>query len=104
MAAPGPALGPSLRPSVERYLRERPEVAMLLRGLLRVTFQPPLPFGVTLLPPRCREVMLRRPRNVLEFAAEYFTDPELPRRIWDQLGTDPTAAAVTMTPPCVTQQ
>lgn len=25
---------PSLRPSVERYLRERPEVAMLLRGLL----------------------------------------------------------------------
>ncbi|XP_015135510.1 RIIa domain-containing protein 1 isoform X3 [Gallus gallus] len=85
MAAPGPALGPSLRPSVERYLRERPEVAMLLRGLLR-------------------EVMLRRPRNVLEFAAEYFTDPELPRRIWDQLGTDPTAAAVTMTPPCVTQQ
>ena len=26
---------PSLRPSVERYLRERPEVAMLLRGLLR---------------------------------------------------------------------
>ncbi|XP_031463958.1 RIIa domain-containing protein 1 [Phasianus colchicus] len=73
MAAPGPEApgaerGPSLRPSVERYLRERPEVVMLLRGLLR-------------------EVMLRRPHNILEFAAGYFTDPELPRRIWDQLET-----------------
>ncbi|XP_021232100.1 RIIa domain-containing protein 1 [Numida meleagris] len=72
-AGPGAARGvgtdePSLHLSGERYLRERPEVAMLLRGLLR-------------------EVMLRRPHNVLEFAAEYFTDPELPRRIQDQLGT-----------------
>ncbi|XP_072214809.1 RIIa domain-containing protein 1 [Excalfactoria chinensis] len=75
MAAPGPAapepaaeLEPSLRLSAERYLRERPEVAMLLRGMLR-------------------KVMLHRPRNVLEFAAEYFTDPELPQRIRDQLRT-----------------
>ncbi|XP_015740214.1 RIIa domain-containing protein 1 [Coturnix japonica] len=75
MAEPGPAepgraaaLEPSLRLSSERYLRERPEVAMLLRGLLR-------------------QLMLRRPRNVLEFAAEYFTDPELPQRIREQLET-----------------
>lgn len=29
----------------------------------------PLPFGVTPFPPHCREVMMRRPHNVLEFAA-----------------------------------
>ncbi|XP_035426697.2 RIIa domain-containing protein 1 [Cygnus atratus] len=75
MAAPQRAEGrgaggtrgePSLRLSSERYLRAQPAVGVLLRGFLRA-------------------VMLRRPHDVLEFAAGYFTDPELPARVREEL-------------------
>ncbi|XP_066841971.1 RIIa domain-containing protein 1 [Anser cygnoides] len=65
VAAPEPP-GPSLRLSSERYLRAQPAVGVLLRGFLRA-------------------VMLRRPHDVLEFAAGYFTDPELPARVREEL-------------------
>ncbi|XP_078524384.1 RIIa domain-containing protein 1 [Lissotriton helveticus] len=50
----------------ERYLRSHKELPLLLAGFLR-------------------EVMLKRPENVREFAAEYFTDPELPSKIQEKL-------------------
>lgn len=50
------------RISNERYLRSHPEVELLVSDFLR-------------------EVLLKRPENILEFAAEHFTDPEFPRRI-----------------------
>ncbi|XP_029881349.1 RIIa domain-containing protein 1 isoform X4 [Aquila chrysaetos chrysaetos] len=53
--------------SSQRYLRARPAVRLLLRGFLR-------------------ELLLRRPDDVLEFAAAYFTQPELPGRIQEELG------------------
>ncbi|XP_062489872.1 RIIa domain-containing protein 1 [Pezoporus occidentalis] len=58
---------PSLRLSAERYLRAHPAVALLLRGFLR-------------------ELLLQRPDDVLGFAAVYFTHPELPGRIQEELG------------------
>ncbi|XP_073493285.1 RIIa domain-containing protein 1 [Phyllobates terribilis] len=40
----------------EQYLRSRPELQLLLSGFIR-------------------EVLLKRPENIREFAADYFTDP-----------------------------
>ncbi|XP_049662097.1 RIIa domain-containing protein 1 [Accipiter gentilis] len=53
--------------SSQRYLRARPSVRLLLRGFLR-------------------ELLLQRPDDVLEFAAAYFTQPELPGQIQEELG------------------
>ncbi|XP_032623875.1 RIIa domain-containing protein 1 [Chelonoidis abingdonii] len=50
----------------EKYLRSHKEVELLLSGFLR-------------------EVMLRRPENIPEFAAEHFTDPELPMKTQKKL-------------------
>ncbi|XP_045156364.1 RIIa domain-containing protein 1-like [Mercenaria mercenaria] len=46
----------------ERYLREHPEVECLISGFLQ-------------------DVLTRRPENIREFAADHFTDEELPTRI-----------------------
>ncbi|EHB05624.1 hypothetical protein GW7_10307 [Heterocephalus glaber] len=53
----------------EKYLRTRKEVKLLLSGFFR-------------------EMFLKRPDNVLEFAADYFTDPRLPNKIHMQLIKD----------------
>ncbi|XP_076788972.1 RIIa domain-containing protein 1 [Arvicanthis niloticus] len=50
----------------EKYLRTHKEVSLLISGFFR-------------------EMFLRRPDNILEFAAHYFTDPRLPNRIHMQL-------------------
>ncbi|XP_006861768.1 PREDICTED: RIIa domain-containing protein 1 [Chrysochloris asiatica] len=50
----------------EKYLRTHKEVELLLRGFFR-------------------EMFLRRPENIREFAADYFTDPRLPNKIHMQL-------------------
>uniref|UniRef100_A0A8D0E6V1 Regulatory subunit of type II PKA R-subunit domain containing 1 n=1 Tax=Salvator merianae TaxID=96440 RepID=A0A8D0E6V1_SALMN len=50
----------------ERYLRSHKEVELLLSGFLR-------------------EVLTERPDNIREFAADYFTNPELPKKIQQQL-------------------
>ncbi|XP_069506808.1 RIIa domain-containing protein 1 [Ambystoma mexicanum] len=50
----------------ETYLRSHQELPLLLAGFLR-------------------EVMLKRPENIREFAAEHFTDPELPSKIQSKL-------------------
>ncbi|XP_028566802.2 RIIa domain-containing protein 1 [Podarcis muralis] len=50
----------------EKYLRAHKEVEMLLSGFLR-------------------EVLLQRPNNMREFAADYFTNPELPKKIKQQM-------------------
>ncbi|KAK3588786.1 hypothetical protein CHS0354_011993 [Potamilus streckersoni] len=50
----------------ERYLREHPEVECLLAGFLG-------------------DVLRRRPENIRDFAAEYFTDSELPKVVERQL-------------------
>ncbi|XP_054849731.1 RIIa domain-containing protein 1 [Eublepharis macularius] len=50
----------------EKYLRSHKEVALLLSGFLR-------------------EVLLQRPEKIQEFAADYFTNPELPKKIQQQL-------------------
>ncbi|XP_067169528.1 RIIa domain-containing protein 1 [Apteryx mantelli] len=63
---PAPPRQADCRLASERYLRAQPAVRLLLGGFLR-------------------EVMLKRPENILEFAAEYFTDPELPGKIQKQL-------------------
>ncbi|VTJ59223.1 Hypothetical predicted protein [Marmota monax] len=39
-----------------------------------------------------REMFLKRPDNILEFAADYFTDPRLPNKIHMQLIEDKKAA------------
>ncbi|XP_029417015.1 RIIa domain-containing protein 1 isoform X2 [Nannospalax galili] len=39
-----------------------------------------------------RELFLRRPDNILEFAADYFTDPRLPNKIHMQLIKEKKAA------------
>uniref|UniRef100_A0A8D2H3U9 Regulatory subunit of type II PKA R-subunit domain containing 1 n=1 Tax=Urocitellus parryii TaxID=9999 RepID=A0A8D2H3U9_UROPR len=57
----------------ERYLRTRQEVELLLSGFFR-------------------EMFLKRPDNILEFAADYFTDPGLPNKIHMQLIEDKKAA------------
>ncbi|KAM6038183.1 RIIa domain-containing protein 1 isoform 1-T1 [Theristicus caerulescens] len=69
MASPQPPPRPhqpALRLSSERYLRAHPETRLLLRGFLR-------------------ELLRRRPADVLQFAAGYFTQPELPGRIQEEL-------------------
>ncbi|XP_068778724.1 RIIa domain-containing protein 1 [Struthio camelus] len=63
---PAPPRQSTCRMASESYLRAQPAVRLLLGGFLR-------------------EVMLKRPENILEFAAEYFTDPELPGKIQKQL-------------------
>ncbi|XP_007949179.1 RIIa domain-containing protein 1 [Orycteropus afer afer] len=50
----------------EKYLRIHKEVELLLSGFFR-------------------EMFLKRPDNIQEFAADYFTDPELPNKIHMQL-------------------
>ncbi|XP_028648345.1 RIIa domain-containing protein 1-like isoform X2 [Erpetoichthys calabaricus] len=50
------------RISNENYLRSHPEVELLLGEFLR-------------------EVFLKRPVDIREFAAVYFTNPELPEKI-----------------------
>ncbi|XP_031230576.1 RIIa domain-containing protein 1 isoform X1 [Mastomys coucha] len=50
----------------EKYLRTHKEVSLLISGFFRALF-------------------LKRPDNILEFAAYYFTDPRLPHRIHMQL-------------------
>uniref|UniRef100_A0A287D8H6 Regulatory subunit of type II PKA R-subunit domain containing 1 n=2 Tax=Ictidomys tridecemlineatus TaxID=43179 RepID=A0A287D8H6_ICTTR len=57
----------------ERYLRTHKEVELLLGGFFR-------------------EMFLKRPDNILEFAADYFTDPGLPNKIHMQLIEDKKAA------------
>lgn len=46
----------------ERYLRDHPEVNILISGFIR-------------------EVLLKRPENIPEFSAEYFTRPDLPEKV-----------------------
>ncbi|KAK1329043.1 hypothetical protein QTO34_011214 [Cnephaeus nilssonii] len=50
----------------EKYLRSHKEVELLLSGFFR-------------------EMFLKRPENIREFAADYFTDPRLPNKIHTQL-------------------
>ncbi|XP_044305004.1 RIIa domain-containing protein 1 [Varanus komodoensis] len=50
----------------EKYLRSHKEVQLLLSGFLR-------------------EVLMQRPENIREFAADYFTNPELPKKIQHQM-------------------
>uniref|UniRef100_A0A8C8TXY8 Regulatory subunit of type II PKA R-subunit (RIIa) domain containing 1 n=1 Tax=Peromyscus maniculatus bairdii TaxID=230844 RepID=A0A8C8TXY8_PERMB len=53
----------------EKYLRTHKEVSLLISGFFR-------------------EMFLKRPENILEFAAHYFTDPRLPNKIHMQLIKD----------------
>ncbi|KAB5587104.1 hypothetical protein PHYPO_G00009070 [Pangasianodon hypophthalmus] len=46
----------------EKYLRAHPEVEMLLSDFLR-------------------DVFVKRPTDIREFAADHFSDPDLPRKI-----------------------
>ncbi|XP_008826426.1 RIIa domain-containing protein 1 isoform X3 [Nannospalax galili] len=57
----------------EKYLRSHKEVELLISGFFR-------------------ELFLRRPDNILEFAADYFTDPRLPNKIHMQLIKEKKAA------------
>ncbi|XP_030641324.1 RIIa domain-containing protein 1 [Chanos chanos] len=50
----------------EKYLSAHPEVEALLRDFLR-------------------DVLLKRPTDIREFAADHFTDPNLPNRILSRL-------------------
>ncbi|XP_067878622.1 RIIa domain-containing protein 1-like [Heterodontus francisci] len=50
----------------EYYLRNHPEVELLLREFLR-------------------SVLLKRPKNIREFASEYYTDAKLPEKIQRKL-------------------
>ncbi|XP_003409398.2 RIIa domain-containing protein 1 [Loxodonta africana] len=50
----------------EKYLRNHKEVELLISGFFR-------------------EMFLKRPDNIQEFAADYFTDPRLPNKIRMQL-------------------
>ncbi|XP_006008418.3 RIIa domain-containing protein 1 [Latimeria chalumnae] len=50
----------------EKYLRSHPELQLLMAEFLR-------------------EVLFMRPEDIREFAAEHFTDPELPERIQRKL-------------------
>ncbi|XP_036624067.1 LOW QUALITY PROTEIN: RIIa domain-containing protein 1 [Trichosurus vulpecula] len=56
----------STRIADEQYLRSHKEVELLLSGFFR-------------------EMFLKRPVDIQEFAAEYFTDPRLPGKIQAQL-------------------
>ncbi|XP_005087753.1 RIIa domain-containing protein 1 [Mesocricetus auratus] len=53
----------------EKYLRTHKEVSLLISGFFR-------------------EMFLKRPDDILEFAAYYFTDPRLPNKIHMQLIKD----------------
>ncbi|XP_053447547.1 RIIa domain-containing protein 1 [Nycticebus coucang] len=57
----------------EKYLRTHKEVELLISGFFR-------------------EMFLKRPDNIPEFAADYFTDPRLPSKIHMQLIKDKKAA------------
>ncbi|XP_011925019.1 PREDICTED: RIIa domain-containing protein 1 [Cercocebus atys] len=57
----------------EKYLRTHKEVEWLISGFFR-------------------EIFLKRPDNILEFAADYFTDPRLPSKIHMQLIKDKKVA------------
>ncbi|XP_077011788.1 RIIa domain-containing protein 1 [Tamandua tetradactyla] len=57
----------------EKYLRTHEEVELLLGGFFR-------------------EMFLKRPDNIQEFAADYFTDPRLPNKIHMQLIKEKKAA------------
>ncbi|XP_076465486.1 RIIa domain-containing protein 1-like [Babylonia areolata] len=50
----------------ERYLRDHPEVECILAGFLG-------------------ETLMKRPEDIREFAAEYFTKPDLPSKVQKQL-------------------
>ncbi|KAM3825198.1 RIIa domain-containing protein 1 [Vipera latastei] len=50
----------------EQYLRTHTEIEVLLSGFLR-------------------DVLMKRPENIREFAADYFTNPELPKKIQQQM-------------------
>ncbi|KAL7977991.1 hypothetical protein Chor_004978 [Crotalus horridus] len=50
----------------EKYLRTHTEIEVLLSGFLR-------------------DVLMKRPENIREFAADYFTNPELPKKIQQQM-------------------
>ncbi|XP_063173169.1 RIIa domain-containing protein 1 [Candoia aspera] len=50
----------------EKYLRAHTEIEVLLSGFLR-------------------DVLMQRPENIREFAADYFTNPELPKKIQHQM-------------------
>ncbi|XP_061462523.1 RIIa domain-containing protein 1 [Rhineura floridana] len=50
----------------EKYLRAHKEVELLLSGFLR-------------------EVLMERPDNIREFAADYFTNPELHKKVQQQM-------------------
>ncbi|XP_070807225.1 RIIa domain-containing protein 1 [Pituophis catenifer annectens] len=50
----------------EKYLRAHTEIEVLLSGFLR-------------------DVLMKRPENIREFAADYFTNPELPKKIQQQM-------------------
>ncbi|XP_072038481.1 RIIa domain-containing protein 1-like [Amphiura filiformis] len=54
------------RQANEKYLREHPEVDLLLAGFLG-------------------EVLTKRPDNVRDFAADWFTNPQLPDMVRSQL-------------------
>ncbi|XP_027480921.1 RIIa domain-containing protein 1 [Zalophus californianus] len=57
----------------EKYLRTHKEVELLISGFFR-------------------EMFLKRPDNIQEFAADYFTDPRLPNKIHMQLIKEKKAA------------
>ncbi|XP_026953545.1 RIIa domain-containing protein 1 [Lagenorhynchus albirostris] len=57
----------------EKYLRTHKEVELLISGFFR-------------------EMLLKRPDNIQEFAADYFTDPRLPNKIHMQLIKEKKAA------------
>ncbi|KAI1885954.1 hypothetical protein AGOR_G00209070 [Albula goreensis] len=50
----------------EKYLRSHPEVEVMLSGFLR-------------------EVFLKRPVDIREFAADHFNDPDLPKTIHSKI-------------------
>lgn len=50
----------------EKYLRDHPEVECLIAGFLG-------------------DVLSQRPEQIKDFAAEYFTNPELPEQLQQQL-------------------
>ncbi|XP_076847277.1 RIIa domain-containing protein 1 [Brachyhypopomus gauderio] len=54
------------RTANEVYMRSHPEVEVLLSGFLR-------------------DVFLKRPADIREFAADHFSDPDLPRKIQDKV-------------------
>ncbi|XP_053331238.1 RIIa domain-containing protein 1 [Spea bombifrons] len=56
----------------EGYLRSHREVDLLLSGFLR-------------------EVLLKRPENIREFAAEHFTNPEVARGVREKMRLSSTA-------------